>query len=281
LVEVQVNVTHTYYSIRSGKTQSPKGLGLEDIKTLFLRVFNNLCADGYFDESFGYTCTDIDHVSGKVKDVELEIIINIRKRNLWPIGSNIHSYSEDDLFDIVEYLYQNVSAPIDGYHHSWNDCGMHWNVFDREEGKIKYREKINELLLLYERKFELSENGEILTRAEEGFDKIFVAKIPTNDDTVVSRIESATVRYRRHGAKLDDRRQAVRDLADVLEKLRPKISKILSKSDEHDLFNIANNFGIRHFNDKQKTDYDWNIWLSWMFYFYLSTIHVLLRKIEE
>ena len=50
---------------------------------------------------------------------------------------------------------------------------------------------------------------------------------------------------------------------------------------ERDLFNLANNFGIRHHNDHQKTSYDANIWLSWMFYFYLATIHVVLRKQQQ
>jgi hypothetical protein len=61
--------------------------------------------------------------------------------------------------------------------------------------------------------------------------------------------------------------------------LRPQVKEFFTSKDEGDLFNIANNFGIRHLNEKQKTSYDENIWLSWMFYFYLSTIHVLLRKI--
>ena len=52
----------------------------------------------------------------------------------------------------------------------------------------------------------------------------------------------------------------------------------LTSNDEKDLFNIANSFGIRHCNDKQKTDYDSALWLSWMFYYYLATVHVLLRK---
>jgi len=43
---------------------------------------------------------------------------------------------------------------------------------------------------------------------------------------------------------------------------------------------LANNFGIRHHNERQKTDYD-ALWLNWMFYFYLSTIHVLLRKMSQ
>jgi hypothetical protein len=67
----------------------------------------------------------------------------------------------------------------------------------------------------------------------------------------------------------------------VLEYLKPKIKEHLTSADEKDLFNIANNFGVRHHNDKQKTGYDAGLWLSWMFYFYLATIHVVVRKMGE
>lgn len=67
----------------------------------------------------------------------------------------------------------------------------------------------------------------------------------------------------------------------MLEYLRPKVKELLTKPDENDLFNIANNFGIRHHNDKQRTAYDMALWLSWMFYFYLATLHVVLRKIDS
>jgi len=49
------------------------------------------------------------------------------------------------------------------------------------------------------------------------------------------------------------------------------------QGDEADLFNIANNFTIRHLNEKQKGNYDSALWHSWMFYLNLSTIHVIVR----
>jgi hypothetical protein len=73
----------------------------------------------------------------------------------------------------------------------------------------------------------------------------------------------------------------VRELVDVLEYLRPRMKELITTKDEADLFNIANNFGACHRNDKQKTGYDASLWLSWMFYFYLSTIHVVLRKMKQ
>ncbi|HFG1893443.1 TPA: hypothetical protein ACGF6R_003516 [Vibrio cholerae] len=214
-----------------------------------------------------------------VKDVELEMLLSIRKKNLWPLSQYAQSYTEDDFLDVIEFLYQHVSKPIDGTTHSYGGCGMHWETFNKKDGQAVFMEKINTVLAHYKNKYELDACGQVLSKPEKGFEQIFKADVPSDDHNIVDRINAATTQFRRHGSTIDDRRQAVRDLADVLEYLKPKVKQLLSNKDEQDLFNIANNFGVRHHNDKQKTSYDSAIWLSWMFYFYLSTIHVVLRKI--
>jgi hypothetical protein len=274
-------MSHKYYSQRAGTNPNLNGLPIEDAIDLFSRVYEQLQADGYFDEAFGFWCVDEDHVDGNVKDIELEMLLTIRKKKLWPISEHASSYTEDDFLDLIEFLYQYVSKPIDGTMHSYNGCGMHWETFNKREGQVVFREKINAVLSHYKNKFELSESGEVLHKPEDGFEQIFSADVPSKDSNIVGRLNAATTNFRRHGSSIDDRRQAVRDLADVLEYLKPQVHELLSNKDEKDLFNIANNFGIRHHNDKQKTSYDASIWLSWMFYFYLSTIHVVLRKIEH
>ena len=56
---------------------------------------------------------------------------------------------------------------------------------------------------------------------------------------------------------------------------------VLTAKDEADLFQLANNFGIRHHNADQKTLYDPAIWCSWMFYYYLATIHASVRLLAK
>lgn len=274
-------MAHKYYSQRTGLNPNSRGLPFRDLILLFVRAFDQLQQDGYCDEAFGFKCTDEGYIPGKVRDIEMEMLLAIRKHNLWPISDRAGKYTEDDLFDVIEFLYQHVSKPIDGTMHSYGGCGMHWETFNLAEGRREFREKINAVLQHYVKRFELSESGEVLHKPEAGFEPIFDADVPSEDANIVSRIDAAVLQFRRHGSSLDDRRQAVRDLADVLEYLKPKVQEFLTSKDEGDLFNIANNFGIRHHNDKQKTSYDAAIWLSWMFYFYLSTIHVVLRKIEH
>ncbi|EOE2083694.1 hypothetical protein ACXR5E_003790 [Vibrio mimicus] len=272
-------MSHQYYSQRNGSNPNLDGLPLSDTIDLFLRVYNQLESEGYFTQAFGFWCIDNDHVEGLVKDVELEMLLSIRKKNLWPLSQYAQFYTEDDFLDVIEFLYQHVSKPIDGTMHSYGGCGMHWETFNKKDGQAVFIEKINTVLGHYKNKYELDACGQVLSKPEKGFEQIFKADVPSDDHNIVDRINAATTQFRRHGSTIDDRRQAVRDLADVLEYLKPKVKQLLSNKDEQDLFNIANNFGVRHHNDKQKTSYDSAIWLSWMFYFYLSTIHVVLRKI--
>lgn len=272
-------MSQTFYSVRTGKNKNADGFPLEVVKDLFARLYKDLCEEGYFSEYLGWYCVDMGEVPGEIKSPDLDMMLKLRKEHLWPIPEKCVGYSEDDFLDVLEYLFTVVSKPVDGTYHSFNDCGMHWETFNKKEGEKVFSQRINNLLALYQKKFELSGTGEILHRPDRGFEVIFDADTPTDDANIRVRIDSAVTRFRRHGSTLDDRRQAVRDLADVLEYLRPKVKAVLDNKDESDLFNIANNFGIRHHNNKQKTGYDAALWLSWMFYFFLATIHVVLRKI--
>lgn len=271
------------YSLRTGINPRTTGLPLKTILNLFIRLYAQLEEEGYTHEHFGFFCVDEqDGIKGKIFDIEYTLLVTLRKeRQLWPISGWAEGYSEDDLFDMIEFLFDRVSMPVDGHLHSYNQCGMHWNTFDMVAGQREFRKRINELLTLYERRFELSPDGLILEQPPSGFELLYEATAPTEDRTIEERIEAAKTEYRRHGASLDTRRHAVADLAGVLEALRPKMGQAITSKDEADLFNIANNFAIRHHNDKQKTDYEASLWLSWMFYVYLSTIHLILRRLDS
>jgi len=271
-----------YYSIRTGKNPKGDKIDLESLKELFNSLYGQLEKEGYFQEHFGYWCVDSGYVPGKLgPDIPATLLFHLRKKDLWPIGECIENYSEHDLFDIIEFLYDHISKPIDGYYHSYSDCGYHYDTFDTNTGLEEYCQKLNEILESYQSGYEISSDGEILELAQPGTAALFEAALPTSDKNIIHRRNAAITKFRRYRSTLDERRDSIRDLADVLEYLRPKIKKILSKKDENDLFNIVNNFGIRHHNQKQKTDYDQAIWLSWMFYYYLATIHACLRMINK
>jgi hypothetical protein len=275
-------IKRTYYSVRTGKIAPDNLVNLEVLKKLFLVSYNKLWREGYFQKYFGVDCTDGDYPGELGEDIPSMVFINIRKENLWPIWQNLPNYSEDDLFDIIEYLHDHCSKGINGYYHSWNNCGYHYEEFNDLEGQKFFRELMNSILKDYGDGFEISTSGEILMLSDHGLSNLFLADIPTNDvDNISNKINLAILKFRRHKSTLEDRRDAIRELADVLEFLRPSIKEHLGKKDENDIFNIANNFGIRHHNVDQKTEYDKAIWYSWIFYYYLATLHAVLRMVNK
>ncbi|VEN72739.1 conserved hypothetical protein [Candidatus Desulfarcum epimagneticum] len=211
-------------------------------------------------------------------DLKGALLLELRKHDIAPIRSNIDGYSEDDLFDMIEFLYEHCSKPVERHYHDWDDCAWHCNTFEREPGRQEYRAKVNKVLAPYGPGYELSVDGEIMALADTGLEGLFEAPIPhVNPDNISARVEAARNKFRRYRSSLDERRNAIRELADVLEFLRPDLKEVLMPKDESDIFNLANNFGIRHHNTRQKTEF----WYSWLFYYYLATIHAAVRLIER
>jgi hypothetical protein len=67
------------------------------------------------------------------------------------------------------------------------------------------------------------------------------------------------MKFRRYRFTSDDLRESIGNPADIFEYIKPQVQEILKQSreiltrkDESDLFNIANNFGFRHLNQRQK-----------------------------
>jgi hypothetical protein len=215
--------------------------------------------------------------SGKLGDgIARTLFIKLHKGNLWPVDQYYKDYSKEDLFDMIEFLFDYVSKPEYA-----QETDLSPTSYDKSAGQESFRVHFNEKLGLFEQGYVLSEIGEITNRPEDGLEKLLKSELPTDDDTNIRKKVDAAIRKYLSRHSIDtDRRDAVRDLADVLEFLRPKMKGIILEKDESDLFNIANNFGLRHHNENQKTNYDGKLWNSWLFYFYLSTIHLILRKID-
>jgi hypothetical protein len=261
-----------YYSVRTGRNPLAGGFDLDTMRKLFREAFIYFEDEGYFQESLGYQCVDADggFVSGKLgRSIEGALLLALRKENLVPIRQRIAFYEEDDLFDVIEFLFDHCSKPLDRHYHNFNNCGWHSNqynpdAFDQKEG------------------YERSPAGDVLALGDPGLAPLHEAPLPTRDAANVgARVEAAQVEFRRHRSTEGDRRDAIRDLADVLEFLRPQLEGVLTNKDDAALFTIANNFAIRHHNAKQQGTYDKAIWYSWMFYFYLATIHAAVRLIEK
>lgn len=69
----------------------------------------------------------------------------------------------------------------------------------------------------------------------------------------------------------------MQSLAAALERERREIKNSLLQKDEAALFELANGFGIRHNDRKQRVDYDDDVWLDWTFHVYLATAHAIAK----
>ena len=269
-------MTKKYYAERRGVKFKP--LDFEELKKVFLAKFEELERGYYFRKATGYECTDQGDILGTWgKALEEFFYLKLRMHNLWPIRENIANYDELKLFTVIEFLFDYVSEPQKVWFHPWNQCGYHTDNYHDAKGKAKYREEINDILKDYETRYELSETGEILEIPPTGLETIFEEIVKTDDPkNIDDRISVATKKYRRHNATLDNKKDAIRTLGDVLEYLKKEGYRLQTK-DDSDLFNIINNFDIRHHNREQQGGYDKEIWYDWMFYTFLSSINVLLK----
>jgi len=259
-----------YYSNR--KNPDASRLDLPMLVKLFKVVYLEFLKNDYFYAKY-------EAVSGTLgADIEAQMFLAIRKSDLYPIEEKCNNYSEDDLFDVIEFLYDCVSKHIHGYD-GWDDYD---DYYDTLAGQQEFRDRINQLLCDYREGYELSENGEILEFTEQGLEELVLAELPPYDlENVEQRVESAILKFRRSRSSLDEKFDAVRNLFDVLEWLRDQIKKVKLSHAERALFEIANTYSIRHHNQKQMQDYDKAIWYNWMFYYSVATIHACLKLIKK
>ena len=269
-----------YWSRRHGITPSLTLLQVCKVFSSTLGEFDRL---GYFDEWFGYVCVDLGDVPGRAGSDRAAFVERRTFRDdLWPFRDRWPDWDEAALLTAVEFYYDHVSEGVQGTRHDYMDCGMHWDAFDPAPARARYRQEANELLFELGDGYELLPSGEVVHRAPPGLESLFAARpVPIAGKRYEERIEDAVRKFRSRTASPTDRRDAVRDLADVLEFLRPEIKRVLTKKDDAALFEIANKFAIRHMDGEQFTEYTKPVWLSWMFYFYLATIYAVGHLIER
>lgn len=272
-----------FYSERVGKNPLGGNLDLPGLKRLYMTFFKQFETKGYFQEAFGYFCVDADQVAGNLgDDINAAMMIALFKGDLWPIHERIENYTEEDLFDIIEFMHEHISEPTGGRYHDWNQCGHHYTHFKKSTGRAEYRDKLNPILDRYADGFELNDNGEIMTLPPNGIAPLLTEELPHPDkENVTSRVDAAIAKFRPGKATPHERKEAVRELVDVFEFLKKSKPDVFDKADESDLFHIANKFGIRHHDLDQKKKYDTDIFYNWIFYYYLASIHAYVRLITR
>ncbi len=266
-----------YYSQRN----NPQKLTLDGLFTKFESLFKLLREKDYFKEEHG------SYYSSSVpKEIKLKAMLALDFQP-FPISEwDNEKLTEDNLFDTIEYLYDQISKPGERVDMISESGYNYWDYesYDKEAGKKEYRDYVNNFLLRYRDGYELTVAGQILSGGSHGVQNILAADLPIfGDKSIDLKVERAVLKWRNRQLSLDERREAIRELADVFEWLKTsrKLKEALNKKDELILFEIANKFAIRHHNPDQIQNYDKNIWYSWMFHFYLATYHAVVRMMAK
>lgn len=266
-----------YYAQRKGVVKEER-IDFELLKKLFGNFYQGLKDKLYFLNATGYNCVDGRDRNGEWgRDVDIFIYSKTKLKNVWPIEKCLKYYDQDTLFTIIEFLYDYVAEPKNQWFHEWDNCGWHCTDYNRENGKSKFYNEINKMLNIYEKGYRLTKEGQVQIISPLSLENLIDQPIKTDKpENIDDRIKYSISKYLKFNSTINDKKEAVRTLADVLEYLK-KDGIRLDIKDDSDLFNIINGFDIRHHNKLQQSQYDKEIWYEWMFYSFLSSINILLK----
>jgi len=265
-----------YYSARN----RPKTLTLEDFQWKVQHLYLFFSEKDYFKGKAGITGwilpKEIEHKAAMALGFQPFPIKQWAER----------STTEDHVFDVIEFLHDYVARPGELVGMT-TDTGFNYEDYDGYDdaaGQAEFRDLVNAFLCDYKTGFKLADDGKILSMGPGGLQAILEAEIePYDEENVDSKVRSAILKWRNRHLDMRERREAIREMADVFEWLKKtrQLGKVLARKDEADLFEIANTFAIRHHDPKQRNDYDQDIWYPWMFHFYLATYHAVIRSLKR
>lgn len=267
-----------YWSARHGAVAGGPRRSPNQLRGDFARLISSLQTHGYLDRAFPKICTD--DRAGMEPELEALLVDRLGVSGLWPLQPA--AWSNDVFYDLVEVFHDIVARPRTRDGHREHPPSWSYSDFATGIGRALYRWKVNRLLESGGVELRLAEDGEDVGRLVQLVDDARTDLIERNltlsQPDVAVRVRHAIALFRRRGASTEDKRSAVVTLAGILEGRLPVIKEtsLLTGNDESALFNIANNFALRHQDIKQQRDYD-PAFLDWIFWWYLATVELTDR----
>lgn len=268
----------TYWMERHG-VRSNAGLD-KSLARAYVELIDEMRELDYFPKVLPKGCVDDggtwqgfqDHASSEISKA---IRVDVR----WPLDDSALSIPDDVLYSVIEYLHDQAQRPRTRGYHSFGDCGWHYGDYNKESGGVVYRWRVNELLERYGVALRLgskgSDKGRLLRHSDLQLDELAEELTEALDISDAGKLASAIRLYRTRTSTEHDRRAAIAQLAGILEKRRLHFkASEFAKGDESALFNIFNNFAIRHDNARQQGKYG-EEYLDWIFWTTLAAVQLL------
>ncbi|MGQ0631495.1 MAG: hypothetical protein ACT4P1_10660 [Sporichthyaceae bacterium] len=278
-----------FWSQRQGRAQ-PRPTGAPSyyrFASAFLSAVRDLDSRGYFDHRIPAGCDD--HPEWPVVDGQDLLRRTLGMDGLWPVYTTEQfldsgeNPNPDLMFDLVEALHDLVARPRRRDWHSFMRH-HHYSAFSTETARLVYRAQINGLLDATEMPLRLADSGEDVGRlvlvVNDGRDELLTRALVSPEPTIAQRVAHAVALFRGRHANVHDKRSAIVALALVLEERRTLLKTELLPKDEGALFQLANNFALRHERAGQQRDYD-PVFLDWVFWWYLATVELTDRLIAR
>jgi hypothetical protein len=248
----------------------------------FRTTIKTLDARGYFDRAWGPDCVDNARSwRAPIDDIEAELGV----ADVDPFGPATVAWDQELFLSVVEVLHDRVARPrIITRFHDFNECGRHYGDYAPAPGQAVYRLQVNRIFEQAHLPFRLSGTGEdhgrVVAYQDDATEDLMAEVVATARPAERDELAHAITTFRARTADRDAKRSAVLTLARILEQHRPLLKAELLSADENALFQIANQFDIRHRNDKQLDDYD-VAFLDWVFWTYLASIRLLRHLLSR
>ena len=268
-----------YYSQRESSSASTSESSLPTIVSQVCSLVREYHDAHYFAETLGFECAGDSDDSESSPEQELEH--RVGKPHLWSVEAE--AWTESDLCDFIEVFHDLAARPTRRWFHGFADCGWHPEAFSQRSGRALYRWRMNQLLDTTTLELRLAETGEDTGRmvrrvpGELGrlIEDTLSEHTPTDDP-----VAHAIALFRDRDGTRQDRRSAIVAPAGVLEERRKLLKDRLLTKDEQALFEIANQYNIRHRRADQHRDYGPE-YLEWIFYWYLATVQLTDRLLDD
>lgn len=264
-----------YYTSRNGllNLESMK-LNMREFRRYFEHTYTYFEEKGDFKLAFWGDKTSNFKAPLMKPSPEAFLYEHTGKKRILPLYQSIGKLDRETIFTLIEILYQFVWEE-----NSYKEVSTIEELYERDnKSQVEFREMINRYLKHLDEGYELSDKGYIIDLQEDVLRNLIYQDLPEKtDDTITEQVETAIKMFFKHDSNLEEKKKAITILADILEPLRQKVKNITSSKHDALIFNTVNQYGIRHNNIDQKTNYDKPIWYEWMFHYYLATIHATLR----
>jgi len=248
----------------------------------WVRLVEDLQKRGYLDCVAPQGCDAEASSSPAAEVLAAKLTGSLQMDVLWPL--HYEDWDSDAFYGLVEAVHDLVARPRHRSRHNLPGCGWHYADFARTPGQMLYRWDVDQLLDRYGAGLRLAADGEdtgrLVHTAGDDRNELVERTLQTPNPGDRDAVRHAIALFRNRAANRENKRSAVLALHRVMEDRRSLIKAELMSKDEGALFQIANEFDLRHSGARQRTDYE-DAYLDWIFWWYLATVELTDRLLAR